>query len=83
MYKAIDNFVDLQDNNYRYHTGDVFPRKGIDVSKERIEELASDKNRRHKPVIVEVKEPKPEVVKEEGPVENKPTKGRKKKTDVK
>lgn len=87
MYKAIVNFVDLQDNNYRYHTGDTFPRKGIEVSAERLEELATDKNRRHKPVIEKVEEkkvkaPEPVVETEEKTVE-KPKNGRKKKTDVK
>ena len=88
MYKAITNFADLQDNNYRYHAGDIFPRDGFVVSPERLEELATDKNRRHKPVIAEVDEPKAikteekPVVKEDKPVE-KPKKGGKKKTDVK
>lgn len=62
MYKALTTFTDLQDNNYKYHPGDEFPRNGLKVSKERFEELLSDKNRRHKPVIEEVVE---EEVKEE------------------
>lgn len=84
MYKVLVNFADLQDNNYRYHAGDTFPRKGINVTPERIDELLTDKNRRHKPVIEEVKEPTPEpkVVDEEKPVET-PKRGRKKKEDVK
>ena len=84
MYKVLINFADLQDNNYRYHAGDTFPRKGIDVTPERIDELLTDKNRRHKPMIEEIKEPIPEpkVVAEEKPVET-PKRGRKKKEDVK
>lgn len=58
MYKAIANFVDLQDNNYKYQAGDNFPREGLEVSKERIEELSTDANRRKAPVIELV----PEVV---------------------
>lgn len=52
-YKAIVSFTDLQDNNHRYHTGDTFPRAGVTVSQERLEELLTDKNRRHKPMIIE------------------------------
>lgn len=56
MYKAITSFIDLQDNSYKYHAGDAFPREGMEVSEERIEELLTDKNRRHKPMIEEIKE---------------------------
>jgi len=65
MYKVITSFVDLQDNNHRYHVGDIFPHNGIEVSEERLEELSTDKNRRHKPMIEKVRERKPEVKKEE------------------
>lgn len=89
MYKVLINFADLQDNNYRYHAGETFPRKGVNVTPERIDELLTDKNRRHKPVIEEVKEPtkkeptpEPKVVAEEKTVET-PKRGRKKKEDVK
>lgn len=51
MYKVIHVFVDLQDNNYVYHEGDIYPRKGLAVSKERIDELKSDKNKQGKPLI--------------------------------
>lgn len=78
MYKALITFTDLQDNNYRYQAGDIFPRKGIKVSNERIAELLSDNNRRHKPVIEEIvkEEPKKEEVKP-APAK-KSTSGRKK-----
>lgn len=77
MYKVIKYFTDLQDNNYKYHVGDEFPHKGTEVSEARLEELSSDKNRRHVPVIEKVEAPaSPEEVKTE------PKKGRKKKTDV-
>ena len=69
MYKVIVDFTDLQDNNYKYFAGDVFPRKGITVSDKRINELLTDKNRRHKPMIEEIKE-EPKVIEE--PVEDKP-----------
>lgn len=51
MYRVITNFVDLQDNNRLYRSGDVYPRHGITVSEKRLEELLSDKNRKHTPVI--------------------------------
>lgn len=56
MYKAVRYFTDLQDNNYPYKAGDTFPRKGLDVTAERLEELSTSKNRRGIPVIEEVKE---------------------------
>jgi len=64
-YKVIVSFTDLQDDNYRYRAGDTFPRAGVTVSRERLEELSTDKNRRHKPMIIE---DLPEV-KDEVPVE--------------
>ena len=56
MYKVIKSFTDLQDNNYAYSGGDTFPHNGVEVSAERIAELASDKNRRHIPLIEEIAE---------------------------
>lgn len=55
MYRVIVKFTDLQDNGRAYNVGDTFPRVGLDVSEERIAELASDKNRRGIPLIKEVK----------------------------
>lgn len=51
MYKCIVRFKDLQDNSYVYNVGDAFPRVGLEVSDERIAELASDKNKRGVPLI--------------------------------
>ena len=56
MYKVIESFTDLQDNNYVYYVGDTFPRNGVDVCAERIAELASDKNRIGVPLLAEVAE---------------------------
>ena len=56
MYKVIKPFTDLQDNNYAYYVGDIFPHNGVEVCAERIAELASDKNRRGIPLIEEVAE---------------------------
>ena len=54
MYKVIKYFEDLQDSAHPYNEGDTYPRKGLRVSKARLAELASDKNRRGEPLIVEV-----------------------------
>lgn len=56
MYKTIVFFTDLQDNDHAYNVGDEFPRKGMKVTKKRINELASSKNKRGIPLIEEVKE---------------------------
>jgi hypothetical protein len=60
MYKVIKAFTDLQDKRYAYSVGDTYPREGITVSERRLEELSSDKNKRHKPLIEKVEEEKEE-----------------------
>lgn len=60
MYKVLKHFTDLQDNNYKYQAGDVFPREGFDVSAERLKELLTNSNRRNEPMIYEVVEEKAE-----------------------
>ncbi len=57
MHKVIKDFADLQDKGYVYRAGDKFPREGFEVSDERIEELATAKNRRGIPLIEVVDEP--------------------------
>jgi hypothetical protein len=61
MYKVIEYFEDLQDNGFAYNVGDEYPRKGLEVTKGRIEELATTQNRRKTPLIkkVETKPKKP------------------------
>lgn len=56
MYKVIHYFEDLQDFNYKYKVGDVFPRLGAKVSDARIRELSSNANRQGKALIEEVVE---------------------------
>lgn len=51
MYKVIKHFCDLQDKNYSYNEGDVFPRKGLEVSEERLAELAGSDNKQGRPLI--------------------------------
>lgn len=60
MYRVIEYFEDLQDNGQPYNVGDVFPKGDKKVTKERLNELATDKNRRHIPLIKKVDEPKVE-----------------------
>lgn len=72
MYRVIWYFEDLQDNEHAYNVGDNFPRVGLSVSEERLAELASDKNRQCRPLIVKLDE---EVQ------EEKPKRGRKKKIE--
>lgn len=36
---------DLQDNDYVYNQGDIFPREGLEVSKKRLEELSTINNK--------------------------------------
>lgn len=57
MYRVIKHFTDLQDNKQPYNPGDEFPRDGLNVNKKRLNELASNKNRRKEPLIELVEEP--------------------------
>lgn len=90
MYRAILNFTDLQDDNFRYNIGDEYPRLGLKPSLARINELLSSDNRRKQPVIEEINEDMPfsddavsdeDLATEEKPVdeptEEKPKRGRK------
>ena len=47
MYKVIHYFHDKEDEHRPYNVGDVFPYRGK-VSKKRLEELSTDKNRQKK-----------------------------------
>lgn len=72
MYKVIKFFTDLQDNGHAYHEGDPFPREGLKVSSNRIEELSGDKNKRGIPLIVFEEEPLPFTEGDEAPVDEVP-----------
>lgn len=54
MYKVIEYFTDLQDNNHPYNEGDTFPRKGLSVTDERLKELSGSNNKRGMPLIKKV-----------------------------
>lgn len=64
MYKVIEFFADLQDNNHEYNVGDSFPRVGVEVSEERCAELAGRQNKRGIPLIKEVKGKKKKTAEE-------------------
>lgn len=63
MYKVLLAFADLEDGNYIYRAGDIYPRKGVSPSEERIAELASSENKQNRPLIEKVSEVKEEEVK--------------------
>lgn len=56
MYKVLKRFKDLKDHGYTYNAGEQYPRKGLKVGKRRLQELASDQNRRGIPLIQFVEE---------------------------
>ena len=56
MYKVIKFFTDLQDNDFAYEVGAPFPREGLEVTEDRLAELASSNNRRRQPLIEKVEE---------------------------
>ena len=60
MYKVINFFTDLHDKNHAYNVGDTFPRKGIEVTEKRINELLGSDNKQGKPLIKVVEKPKKE-----------------------
>lgn len=56
MYEVIRDFTDLQDNEYPYSVGNLFPHNGLEVSKERLKELSSSQNLQKRPLIKKVEE---------------------------
>jgi len=68
MYRVIKAFADLQDKEHVYHTGDLFPRDGLTVSADRINELATARNKRGMPLIEAIKDV-PEPTEDEQPPE--------------
>ena len=63
MYKVLTYFTDMQDKNYPYNEGDIFPRDGLKVSEARLKELSSTNNKRGIKLI-ELVEEKEEVQEE-------------------
>lgn len=58
MYRVIAQFADAKDNNHIYRAGDEFPRQGVKVEEERLDELASGSNAIGRPLIEKVSAPK-------------------------
>lgn len=56
MYEVIHFFTDLQDNEYPYNVGDLFPRDGLEVEEGRLRELSSNNNLQRKPLIKKIEE---------------------------
>jgi len=56
MYKVLKAFTDLQDDNYVYLAGDVYPREGVLIKQDRLDALASKDNVRGEALIELVEE---------------------------
>ncbi len=90
MYKVIKRFHDLQDATktksgtvyFEYNVGDTFPRKGREVSEERIAELAGDSNRQGVPLIKLVEEAENDSEAPAVPPKKKAAKNSKKESDA-
>lgn len=65
MFKVINYFTDLQDNEHPYNVGDTYPRDGVKATAKRIKELSGSQNKQGKPLIKEVADEPKEEVKEE------------------
>lgn len=63
IYKVIKFFTDLNDNDHPYNEGDTFPRSGVTVTAERLQELSNSDNRQGVPLIKSVEEKKPRAKK--------------------
>ena len=67
IYKVIEKFKDLKDNNHIYELNDIYPRKDIkleDIPQKRIKELTTKKNKIGKILIKEIKEESAEKTEE-------------------
>lgn len=63
-YEVIHSFKDLEDNNYVYLKGNIYPREGLEPSKKRIKELTSDKNKIGKVLIQKIEQEETEEITE-------------------
>ena len=52
MYEVLEYFEDLLDDMHPYKKGDAYPRKGLEVSEERIKQLSTTNNARNTVFIV-------------------------------
>ena len=82
MYTVLEYFTDLQDNNYAYKAGDVYPHEGYTPTNDRIKELSGKSNLRKHPIIKKVEIEETIETENATEVEEKPKKrGRKKAED--
>ncbi|MDD3338437.1 MAG: hypothetical protein PHS82_06220 [Lachnospiraceae bacterium] len=56
MYRVVKFFTDLHDNEHPYNVGDEYPREGVEVTTDRVNELSGSDNAQHVPLIEEVVE---------------------------
>lgn len=54
MYIVIKYFTDLHDGDHAYNVGDTFPRKGVKITQERLDELSGSDNKQGVPLIKKV-----------------------------
>jgi hypothetical protein len=67
VYKVIEKFKDLKDNDHIYEVNDIYPRKDIkleDIPQKRIKELTTTKNKIGKILIEKIKEEPDEKIEE-------------------
>lgn len=77
IYRALIRFCDRQDDMFMYEAGETYPRPGLDVTPERIAELAGSDNRMGYPLIEAVEalskaptdEPKEELTEADKPAQ--------------
>lgn len=65
MYIVTRYFTDAQDKEYAYHEGDKYPREGLSVSEERINNLMSGNNFQKVSLIKKVDDSTPKVEKKD------------------
>lgn len=83
MFEVLEYFTDLQDGNFEYKVGDIYPREGYKPTQKRINQLASDENVRKRPIIKAIEAPEIDKVDDTGEIaEEKPKKRRKKAESV-
>lgn len=55
-YTVLRHFTDLQDDNFHYTDGAIYPRHGYTPTEERIKQLSGSSNKQGVPLIKAVKE---------------------------
>lgn len=55
-YEVLKYFEDAHDKEHPYNAGDIYPRRGLKPTAERIKELMTSQNRRKEPFIKRIEE---------------------------